>query len=60
MIRLTPAQRVATAAKRARVATAQRDQAIRAMRSEGATLRTIADAAGLTHAGVARILNKTQ
>lgn len=37
---------------------AGRDTAIRQMRSEGATLRAIAEAAGLTHTAVANILKK--
>jgi len=35
---------------------AKRDKLIRAARAEGLSLRAIADAAGLTHAGVAKIL----
>lgn len=50
------AKEVASWAKRAREATAQRDQAIRRMRDEGATLRAIAESAGLTHTAVAKIL----
>lgn len=49
---------VARWAKKAREAIEKRDDAIRAMREEGATLREIAAAAGLTHAGVAKIVAK--
>lgn len=55
---MTTAQQVATWAEKARVATVRRDEAIRRMRDEGATLRAIAEAAGMTHPGVARILAK--
>lgn len=55
---MTAAREVATWAAKAQVATAKRDEAIRAMRAEGATLRAIAKAAGMTHAGVARVLRK--
>lgn len=52
------ARQVASWARKARQATARRDMAIVAMRAEGASLRTIADAAGLSHAGVLRILHR--
>ena len=45
----------ASQARKAREATIQRDL-IRQMREEGAPLRTIAEAAGLTHTAVAKIL----
>lgn len=50
------AKEVASWAKKAREATVQRDQAIRRMRDEGSTLRSIAEAAGLTHTAVAKIV----
>jgi DNA invertase Pin-like site-specific DNA recombinase len=46
-------------AKKAREATAARDEAIRQMRAEGATLREIAAAAGLTHTAIARIIERS-
>lgn len=52
------AKEVASWAKKAREATAQRDAAIRRMRDEGSTLRAIAEAAGLNHQTVANILAK--
>lgn len=52
------AREVASWARKAREATLRRDEAIRAMRGEGATLRAIADAAGLTHTAVAKILSR--
>jgi DNA invertase Pin-like site-specific DNA recombinase len=52
----TTAQQLASQARKAREATARRDALIRQMRDEGATLRAIADAAGLTHTAVAKIL----
>jgi len=57
---MTAAQRVAAWAGKARVATAMRDEAIRQMSAEGASLRAVGVAAGLTHAGVARILKRGQ
>lgn len=53
-----PAAEVRRWADKARAATEKRDDAIRAMRAEGATLRDIAAAAGMTHAGVARVLKR--
>lgn len=50
------AKDVASWAKKAREATARRDEEIRKMRTDGATLRAIADSAGLTHSAIARIL----
>ncbi len=44
----------------ARWATAQRDEAIVAARRAGCTLRDAAGWVGLTHAGVARILNRAE
>ena len=52
------AKEVASWARKAREATARRDEEIRRMRDEGATLRAIAEAAGLTHTGVAKILGR--
>lgn len=53
------AKEVTNWANKAREATVQRDQAIERMRAEGASLRTIAEAAGLTHTAVAKILART-
>lgn len=50
------AKDVASWSRKAREATLHRDEAIRAMRAEGATLRAIAEAAGLTHTAIAKIL----
>lgn len=52
------AKEVASWAKKAREATAKRDAAIRQMRDEGSSLRSIAEAAGLTHTAVAKILKR--
>lgn len=54
----TTAQQLASQAKKAREATARRDQLIRQMRDEGSTLRSIAEACGLTHTAVAKILSR--
>jgi len=40
------------------LAVAARDEAIRQMRDEGASLREIAAAAGMSHVAVAKILGK--
>lgn len=50
------AQALASQARKAREAVSRRDQLIRQMRAEGATLRAIAEAAGVTHTAVAKIL----
>jgi DNA invertase Pin-like site-specific DNA recombinase len=55
---VTTAQEVASQARKAREATLRRDELIRQMRAEGASLRTIALAAGLTHPAVVKILRK--
>jgi len=55
---MSAADQVRQHAETARYAVAKRDGAIRKMRSEGASLREIATAAGLTHAGVAKILKR--
>jgi lambda repressor-like predicted transcriptional regulator len=52
------AKEVASWSRKAREATLRRDGAIRAMRAEGATLRAIAEAAGLTHTAIAKILSR--
>ena len=52
----TTAQRLAAWADRARQATDRRNELIRQMRDEGATLRQIAAAAGVSHVSVAKIL----
>lgn len=55
-----PANReVSKWAIRAREATTLRDEAIRRMRSEGVSLRLIAESAGLSHSAIARILDRT-
>jgi hypothetical protein len=53
-----PAAGVSYWADKAREATVQRDEAIHRMRAEGSTLRAIAEAAGLTHTAVAKILGR--
>lgn len=55
---MTTEKDVAVWADKARAATLRRDQAIRVMRAEGASLRTIAAAAGLSHMAVSKILAK--
>jgi len=50
------AKEVASWARKAREATARRDAEIRRMRAEGASLRAIAEAAGLTHTAIAKII----
>jgi lambda repressor-like predicted transcriptional regulator len=52
----TPAVTVARLAKKARDAKAERDKAIRAMHAAGASLRVIAEAAGLNHNTIAKIV----
>lgn len=49
-------QALASQARKAREAVARRDQLIRQMRAEGATFRAIAEAAGLTHTAIAKIV----
>jgi hypothetical protein len=56
---VTTAQLLASQAKRAREATLRRDELIRQMRAEGSSLRSIAEAAGLTHPAIVKILRKT-
>jgi lambda repressor-like predicted transcriptional regulator len=55
---VTTAQQLASQARKAREATARRDNLIRQMRAEGATLRAIAAAAGLSPQGVVKILGR--
>lgn len=56
---MTDAERkVRREADKARKATEARDTAICEMRDAGASLRAIAEAAGITHAGVARVLKR--
>jgi hypothetical protein len=50
---------VARWAKKAREATERRNQAIKEAYDEGATLREIAAAAGLSHTAIAKIIAKT-
>lgn len=52
------AKEVASWARKAREATARRDQAIRRMRDQGASLRAIAEAASLSHTAIAKILSR--
>lgn len=52
------AKEVASWARKAREATGRRDEEIRRMRAEGSTLRAIAEAAGLTHTAIAKIVNR--
>ena len=56
---MTVAQQLASHARKAREATARRDELIRQMRAEGASLRTIAEVAGLTHPAIVKIIRKT-
>ncbi len=49
---------LALVASQARMATSRRDDLIRGMRAEGASLRQIAVAAGLSHTAIANILAK--
>jgi lambda repressor-like predicted transcriptional regulator len=50
------AQQLASQARKAREATLRRDALIRQMREEGSSLRSIAEAAELTHTAIAKIL----
>jgi lambda repressor-like predicted transcriptional regulator len=45
--------------KKAREATERRDTLIRQMRAEGSTLRSIAEAAGLSHTAIVKIVSRT-
>lgn len=56
---MTTAQLLHLRARKARELTAERDRLIRQMRAEGSSLRTIAEAAGLTHPAIVKILRKT-
>lgn len=56
---MTTAEQLASQARKAREATLRRDELIRQMRDEGSSLRTIAEAAGLTHPAIVKILRKT-
>jgi hypothetical protein len=49
---------VARIADRQRLVTAQRDEAIRRARADGASLRQLAEAAGLSVEGVRRIASR--
>lgn len=51
-------EQVASWAQRVREATAMRDKAIRQMHAEGATLRAIGEAAGMSHSAIAKILRR--
>lgn len=53
---MTTAQQLASQARKAREATARRDALIVQMRAEGAALRTIAEAASLSHTAIAKVL----
>ena len=52
------AERVRTWATKVREATERRDEAIREMRDEGASLREIAAVASLSHTTIANIVRK--
>lgn len=52
--------KVAATAKRVEVAVGERDAAIVAAREEGFSLRAIGAAAGLTHSGVSKILERLE
>jgi DNA invertase Pin-like site-specific DNA recombinase len=52
------AKDLASWAKRAREATARRDELIRQMRADGASLRAIAEVAGLSHMAISKIVNR--
>lgn len=54
----TTAQQLASQARKAREALLRRDNLIRQMRDEGATLRAIGEAAGLSHMGIRKILGR--
>lgn len=53
------AEQLASQARKAREATTRRDELIRQMRAEGASWRTIAAAAGLSHMAVSKIVAKS-
>lgn len=55
---MTTAEQVASWAQQAREATARRDEMIRAMRAEGATLRAIAAVAKMSKDGVQRVIDR--
>lgn len=55
---MTTAQQLGFQAGKAREATARRDELIVQMREEGASLRAIGEAAGMTAPGVARVLKR--
>ena len=55
----TTAQELASQAQKAREAVSRRDALIRQMRVEGSPLRTIAEAAGLSHTAIAKILSRS-
>lgn len=52
------AQQLARASRTVREATARRDSLIRQLHDEGASLRQIAEAAGLSHTAIAKILRR--
>lgn len=54
----TAAQDVALWARKARDATDRRNDAIRRMHAEGASLRAIGEAAGLSHMAIKKILDR--
>lgn len=55
---MTTAEQLASQSRKAREATTRRDELILQMRSEGASFRTIAAAAGLSHMAVVKIIDK--
>lgn len=56
---MTTAELLADAAADLAAARSRRDELIRAMHEEGASLRTIAEAAGVSHQTVANIVRAT-
>jgi hypothetical protein len=56
---MTAIRFAAEQAKKARTATEKRDHWIREARSEGRTLRAIAEATGLSHTAIAKILARS-
>lgn len=55
----TTADQLASQARKAREATLRRDELIRQMRDEGASWRTIASAAGLSHMAIKKIVARS-
>ena len=55
---MSPAEKVRKRAEAVPKAIERRDEAIRQMRAEGATLREIGAAAGMSHVAIGKILAK--